>query len=172
MHIFIRDLLLNRNAQLLKEISQDGLTRLDNYMSLFNTTKKWISYKKKLYFCIIDIDDFKSVNDTYGHEFGNTVLINLAKELQNINQSNIFVARYGGEEFGILFADYEYTEAYNIINDIRIKFNNIKYENIPQQFTFSGGITEYKKNNTVHDLFDAADKNLYKAKRTGKNKIM
>ena len=101
---------------------------------------------KKLYFCIIDIDDFKSVNDTYGHEFGNTVLINLAKELQNINQSNIFVARYGGEEFGILFADYEYTEAYNIINDIRIKFNNIKYENIPQQFTFSGGITEYKKN--------------------------
>lgn len=162
----------NRNAQLLKEISQDGLTRLDNYRSLFNTTKKWISYKKKLYFCIIDIDDFKSVNDTYGHEFGNTVLINLAKELQNINQSNIFIARYGGEEFGILFADYEYTEAYNIINDIRIKFNNIKYENIPQQFTFSGGITEYKKNNTVHDLFDAADKNLYKAKRTGKNKIM
>ena len=41
----------NRNAQLLKEISQDGLTRLDNYRSLFNTTKKWISYKKKLYFC-------------------------------------------------------------------------------------------------------------------------
>lgn len=162
----------NENAVLSKEVSMDGLTKLDNYKSLLKTTQKWLLNKENVIFCIIDIDNFKSVNDTYGHEFGNEVLIALSDELKKINEKNIFVSRYGGEEFGILFANMEYDEAYEIIDTVREKFGSHSYLQTDQVFTFSGGITEGCKQDTAHQLFDAADKNLYKAKKTGKNKIM
>lgn len=162
----------NENAALSKEVSMDGLTKLDNYKSLLKTTQKWLLNKENVIFCIIDIDNFKSVNDTYGHEFGNEVLIVLADELKNINGKNIFVSRYGGEEFGILFANMEYDKAYEIIDTVRKSFSNHLYSETERTFTFSGGITESSKHDTAHQLFDAADKNLYKAKKTGKNKIM
>lgn len=149
----------------------DGLTRLYNFKTLSETAEDWIKSKKCVSFCIIDIDDFKKVNDTYGHEFGNVVLKRLSLLLSYRSRENVFVARYGGEEFAILTYEMNPKGVFNMVEKLRRTFRLEEYRETKDSYTFSGGIATYKQGMSVSDLFEAADKKLYFAKHNGKNQV-
>jgi diguanylate cyclase (GGDEF)-like protein len=121
---------------------------------------------------MLDIDFFKKVNDTMGHEFGNVVIYVLARCLEKISGANVFVARYGGEEFGILTSGIDEAEVFKLIDAIRMEFSQRKYRETSKRNTFSGGIARYESGMEVTDLFREADEMLYVAKDNGKNKIV
>ncbi len=127
---------------------------------------------------IIDIDDFKKINDTYGHAAGDEVLRQIAEELQKITRgNNDIVARWGGEEFVIFFQD---TDAEKVIEKFydeetgqaqKIFYAAVGEEKSPLLITLSGGVTDIIEGKNIEEIIDMADKLLYRAKEEGKNRI-
>jgi diguanylate cyclase (GGDEF)-like protein len=133
---------------------------------------KAIRYDKALSLMLIDIDDFKKVNDAYGHQDGDAVLRKLVKITKRILRKSDLVARYGGEEFAVIMPETSIKRAFTVAERIRKNVANIlkcKELNI----TISIGIsTLSEKINSVYDLIRIADEALYRAKRDGKNKVV
>lgn len=139
---------------------------------------KEVTEKNNDTFCLalLDIDDFKLVNDTFGHLAGDMVL----KELSSIFQSNIrsqdIVARYGGEEFAIIFPETSINDARKICERIRnlVENHTFSIENKKVNITISGGVGEALSSETLtkqQGLVNYVDKLLYDAKNDGKNQI-
>jgi len=155
------------------ETIRDALTKTHNrfyfdkiYNYLINLYKR---NKTPFSMLIIDIDNFKKINDTYGHEQGDKILAELGKLLKDNVRKVDFVFRYGGEEFIILFPQTKLEKAKSIAQRILKKVpEKIKIDNKP--ITFSGGIGEYKGENEK-DFFEKVDSALYKSKLNGKNRI-
>lgn len=128
-------------------------------------------------FCLLiaDIDNFKKVNDTYGHAFGDEVLLGLANIFKNYCGSKDFAARYGGEEFVLIVGGCHKRDALTRANTIRRRFEDTVFTDASgeeHQFTVSLGVAEYDKPwNTASKFFDQADQALYQAKNTGKNRV-
>lgn len=162
------------NKILEDELLIDGLTGLYNYRGLLNFTNDMISNTtKSTQIAILDVDNFKSINDTYGHEVGNVVLKKLGVLLQGIQSENIKVARYGGEEFAVLFINQEIEKSYEILDEVRKELSNYNFIDIPdKKITFSAGLSSYIQNMDIKDFFDSADKLLYMAKLNGKNQVI
>jgi diguanylate cyclase (GGDEF)-like protein len=121
---------------------------------------------------LIDIDNFKKINDTYGHHTGDEILKQVAKILKQETRKSDLVFRYGGEEFIILFPNSSLKNIKKVAERIRKAIeNNVKIDNNP--VTISAGIGEFndKQISIEHFLHDL-DNALYTAKRTGKNKII
>lgn len=153
----------------------DPLTGLNNRQNL----KKHIeSLTKKISpFSVImmDIDDFKKANDTYGHTEGDRILKDLAAILKSKEEENNKAYRYGGEEFCMICEKINSKEAYKLAETIRENFSATAYsfkEASDIHFTISLGITDfhYEKNKNVEDIIKKADEALYESKQTGKNK--
>jgi len=161
-----------------EESSKDYLTQLLNRRSL----EKELELLDQLYtnsannYAIVffDIDHFKKVNDTYGHDAGDMVLKTFAAILKKLTKHTDIIARYGGEEFVAVIS-------YNNINDIvnyikRIKNvvhqNKFTYKEYKIKLTFSGGIESRLNNNSYSQTLINADKLLYKAKENGRDKII
>lgn len=128
-------------------------------------------------FCLLiaDIDNFKKVNDTYGHAFGDEVLLGLAGIFKNYCGSKDFAARYGGEEFVLIIGGCHRKDALTRANTIRKRFAETVFADASgeeHQFTVSLGVAEYDRPwNTASKFFDQADQALYQAKNTGKNRV-
>ena len=122
---------------------------------------------------IFDIDFFKNVNDTYGHAGGDEVLKSFARLLDNeISQPNQ-VGRIGGEEFlAILYMDATSLDLFakNLIG--KIQQNIVDYEDTKISITASGGVAFSEESNSSSDLVNKADKRLYKAKKSGRNRFI
>ena len=128
----------------------------------------------QLSFAMIDIDRFKSVNDTYGHAAGDRVIKSLARLLlQRLRKTDI-VGRYGGEEFAAILVDTDGPTAMNVLNEIRAHFAQIRHqgEEKPFSVTFSCGLAASPPWIDADALADAADKALYEAKRSGRNQVV
>ena len=126
-------------------------------------SKSWFK-KSKASFFVLDIDNFKSFNDTYGHLYGNTVLHMVADELKNGIGTEGRVARWGGDEFaGVIFRDSG--EALKIMNGIQ---ESIRARETKQTVSFSCGIADIQPHDTIKNCFDNADTAVYKAKENGK----
>jgi len=124
---------------------------------------------------MLDIDDFKKVNDTYGHLVGDYVLRNLAIIIRENLRKSDFIFRYGGEEFLILLPFTDIDSAKYVMEKIRKKIeeNIFKCEGLKLKITVSIGISQFtEKTLSIDTLIDEADKNLYIAKKTGKNKVI
>lgn len=125
---------------------------------------------------IADIDHFKIVNDTYGHIAGDYILKEFAKILkENIREDRDFVARFGGEEFIICLVDITKEEAIVVAERIRrqIQDNTFDFNKNEIKITSSFGVfTNVKEPMSVNDLIEAADKRLYEAKKTGRNRVV
>ncbi|MGL5087363.1 MAG: GGDEF domain-containing protein, partial [Clostridium sp.] len=129
-----------------------------------------INKNKKFSIGIIDIDNFKNINDTYGHIYGDEILEILAHKVKDGLDENDIVIRFGGEEFIIVFLDNEKISAKEKLDKIRYEVNNIVFDkNII--LSFSGGIKEWD-NTEINKVIEEADKLLYKAKKEGKNKVL
>ena len=121
---------------------------------------------------ILDIDHFKSVNDQFGHDIGDQVLVEIAELLQDCIQSHN-VYRIGGEEFLIVLKGYSATQAFDFAESIRKSVENAVFRTYQQniKITVSIGIAQLKKGQTFREFLRAADKNLYSAKNKGRNLV-
>lgn len=172
-----RILILLRENEMKNHILQemairDGLTNLYNHKHVHELLEINIKlakrYSKSLSLAMIDIDDFKNVNDTYGHQFGDTVLAEVANCITRTVRDSDVVGRYGGEEFIIIFPETNKEEAIVISNRIRIEIGKLIFKR-KVKVTVSGGISEFVAS-TKQLIYDA-DQLLYRAKQSGKNKI-
>ena len=121
---------------------------------------------------MIDIDNFKSVNDTYGHLVGDTILKRVSSIINTNVGENDCVFRYGGEEILILFKT-NLEESYKTLENILELLRNTKHKelNDERKLTISAGLVEKGDYNTYEELIAEADKRLYKAKQNGKDQI-
>ncbi len=165
------------NKELIKLSNIDPLTGAFNRRYLYTVVQKIIYLakreKKNLCIAMIDIDDFKDINDTFGHDIGDKVLIATVDEINyNIRQSDVLV-RFGGEEFIIVFPSTDLKNALFVSEKIRKAIEN--YTLIKKvKFTISIGVSEFDiiKDDDIEKSIKRADIALYKAKKSGKNKIL
>jgi len=126
---------------------------------------------------MIDIDKFKNINDTYGHDVGDEVIKRLARNLVEYLRGSDVVARLGGEEFAVILPDSSISNAQNKAEDIRSKIENLEFklENSPTiKFTVSIGVSKYNEEEdiTFDYILKRADDALYEAKENGRNKVV
>ncbi|MBQ7036028.1 MAG: GGDEF domain-containing protein [Clostridia bacterium] len=163
------------NIKLETILDLDPMTQLFNHEAFYEKLGMAIeeakSGKKNLSVAMIDIDDFKSVNDTYGHDAGDDVLVALAGILQNCCGEGDFACRYGGEEFGLIFCGKTVDEAGGVISKALKNFSAHKFDFTQNPYTFSCGIAGFVSGDTIETIFDRADGYLYTSKKSGKNQI-
>jgi len=123
---------------------------------------------------MLDIDNFKKINDTYGHDVGDMVLIAVANTIKKIIRKDDIFIRYGGEEFVLILPNSNITSTYKIAEKIRKEVENIIIDlgKTHLNFTISLGISELREDDkSLYDAIKRADQNLYKAKQNGKNRV-
>ena len=125
-------------------------------------------YQTNFAIATYDIDDFKNINDTYGHDIGDKVLIEISKEIKSIIRKTDLLFRVGGEEFIIIFPKTPVDEAFIIVEKMRMDISNMNIiEN--EKITISIGITEVKEDDDAHSIYERVDKLMYKSKNNNKN---
>lgn len=153
---------------------KDFLTDLPNRLSLSEySNKNNLGYKQfGKSFCVgmFDIDDFKKINDTKGHIFGDNVLVCLANIIKSNISKDDFVCRFGGEEFVFIFANSDIKKATENAEKIRKEFE--QYYSLHDKITISGGVIKYDDSYSMLENVNIADKYMYVAKNIGKNKIV
>jgi len=117
---------------------------------------------------IIDVDDFKNINDTYGHNIGDTILVQLSNIMLSITRTPDVVSRWGGEEFLILCPETNLANAIQVVNRMQTMVNNYKFHEVGS-LTVSIGVVEGKADETFEQNVHRADLCLYQAKHQGKN---
>jgi len=157
---------------------KDGLTNTFNRAFLEDKAKElFLKYqlsKIPVGIMMIDIDDFKKINDTYGHDVGDFVLVNLANTVQKLIRKDDIFIRYGGEEFLLILEDSNIVNTKNVAEKIRKTIENLSIEINDKKinFTISIGITDiYETDKSIYEAIKRADINLYKAKKAGKNRV-
>lgn len=121
---------------------------------------------------MFDIDYFKKINDSYGHQVGDAILKQIAVTINSCLRYNDILTRYGGEEFLLILPNTTSSTAYALAEKIRKKImNNVKIESDNRQITISGGVAALKDFKDIDSMIKHADDNLYYAKANGRNKI-
>lgn len=168
-----KKVIMNRNVQLKELARRDSMTSLLNYEHLYKKLNEEIGraklYGSPLSVIMIDIDDFKQINDTFGHLTGDKIIIQVARVLIETCRSSDIIGRYGGEEFIIILPQTGLNEAKILAERIRSTLEHAKFE-MGCTVTISGGIMEYH-GETAEELIMGADKSQYTSKETGKNRI-
>jgi diguanylate cyclase (GGDEF)-like protein len=160
------------------EASTDALTNLFNRRSFDKILQKAVTLfnEQQLPFSLImiDLDNFKQLNDTYGHSAGDEVLRFFGQILQKNMRQEDFAFRYGGEEFAVIASGDIAQNIKMFVNRIRVEFKNtqIKFEGREISVTFSAGVASMSKDFSQNDLIKAADAALYDAKSQGKDQIV
>lgn len=128
--------------------------------------------KKDLSLLIVDLDDFKNINDIFGHEVGDKVLIKLVEIIKKTIRENDLVVRFGGDEFIVLLPNTNVLNTRIVANKIIEEINEYN-KKVQYNFSVSIGISYYQVgDNSIDDLISKADKSLYEAKRIGKNCVV
>ena len=172
------DELKKRLAESKKKLNFDTLTGIRNRMAYNDHIKKlmarWKRYNEGFCFAIFDIDHFKNANDTYGHNTGDKVLKLVAKIMQKNVRESDSLFRIGGEEFVLVLPHTPTNKAAPIIEKIRNAVSNsgLHFKDEKVIINLSAGLTEAKKDDTEETLYERADNGLYKAKETGRNKLV
>jgi len=164
------------NTKKLEYIStHDTLTNIYNReyfdKNLESKIKSALRYGNQFSLIILDIDHFKNVNDTYGHNIGDTVLIEIADILKNNIREDDIAARWGGEEFAILLPHTEIEGTYLLAEKLRICIENSTIIE-KEQITASFGVGIYTNNESKTTFFEKVDNALYSAKDNGRNCVV
>ena len=157
---------------------RDGLTGLFNHRHFYDRLEEEFSrasrYKAPLSLVFFDIDDFKRVNDTFGHARGDQVLKKIGQLLKTVARESDIPARYGGEEFAVILPNTDVDGALDVANRIHAVIREHKFEHLDEeQITISTGVSTYKNNNlqSLNELVQIADSGMYRVKREGKDKV-
>ena len=168
-----RDLYL-ANQKLEEAATTDGLTRLFNRKKISELINSELTKQKKhrkMSLIMFDIDNFKRINDTYGHDMGDEVLSRIAQTAKNFIRSQDSIGRWGGEEFMILLPDSEKPEAAEVAEKIRVAINSLEWEKMPA-ISVSLGVAQVREDDELKMLYKRADERLYYAKMHGKNQVI
>ncbi|MDV6342230.1 diguanylate cyclase [Nitrosomonas sp. Is24] len=170
---------INQNEKLLAEkmAGIDSLTNLNNRRSFYKYVQPiWamgLRSKSSTSVIMLDIDNFKLLNDTYGHALGDRVLVQMAETLQKEARSGDILARWGGEEFLVFLPETRLADAIAIAERMRNKINAIQLTSVKGEkllFTASFGVAHtFVTNVSLDELISQADQQLYRAKKQGRN---
>ncbi|HSX50000.1 MAG TPA: GGDEF domain-containing protein, partial [Cellvibrio sp.] len=154
----------------------DPLTELPN-REAYNErapieVQRWQRYGRPLTIAIFDIDHFKNINDTYGHQTGDRVIKVIGRSIANRLREVDFFCRYGGEEFVALMPETDSETALAVLEKVRsvIASASFNYKEQSMSITLSVGLTEFKTNDDLESAFERADQALYSAKSSGRNR--
>ena len=168
-----RIVIVDINRRLERRANFDPLTGALNrgaFLEMFDYISS-VPLNYPLGLIIFDLDDFKKINDTYGHKAGDIVLQEVAKAIRrNIRKSDLFV-RWGGEEFVVLLPRTDLQGAKKVAEKLRGAIESLNIEPYGIRVTASFGVTEILPGETLDTALERADKALYKAKNLGKNKV-
>jgi len=164
--------------QLAYQATHDALTGLINRAEFEYITEKVIKDSENTNrhhgLCYVDIDQFKVINDTCGHQAGDELLKQLATLLKTCVRDNDLVSRLGGDEFGILFRDCEIDEAKDILESLKeaISSQRFIWDNKSFTMSISAGLVELSsQTGSLADIFSAVDSACYAAKEQGRNRV-
>jgi len=164
------------HLQMQDQLNRDQKTGLYGYTIFMNTLDRMIksseSSNNPIALAVIDIDNFKDINDTYGHLKADQVLLALTELMKKNCRSNQFMARFGGEEFSIIFTESEVNSAFDFLERLRIAFEKQKYSFANETVTISIGMAIWQSGWTSEQLFDHADAAMYASKASGKNRTI
>lgn len=161
-----------------KKSMQDALTKLANRAAFDDYfARAIVDFQQQpfqLAIIVIDIDDFKKINDTYGHAAGDKTLQVIANSLVKNVSKGTFISRYGGEEFVLIYSKIEEEALIKELNTLnkyvaRLPF---KFKDNKVSITLSIGATHIKSDDNIHVAFERADQAMYKAKKQGKNQVI
>ncbi len=180
-----------KNARLFEEVSKekeemktlaitDSLTEVYNhnffYTRLEEEFNRAVRYETAISLIMMDIDDFKRINDTHGHRTGDQVLKEIANMIKRLVRKTDIVARYGGEEFSVILPHTNLDGAEEEAERIREAISSHAYANLTKEtMTMSLGVASYPSGKTIMnagDFVNLADTALYEAKRSGKNRVV
>jgi diguanylate cyclase len=167
---------VNLETQRHKALS-DPLTELPNRQAYNERAmaefQRWQRYARPLTIVVFDIDNFKKINDNYGHQAGDRVLKVIARSIAKRLREVDFFCRFGGEEFVALMPETTVEVARPVLDKIReaIASAEFNYKEQPLNITLSIGLTEFGEKDSLDSAFERADQALYKAKQSGRNQI-
>jgi diguanylate cyclase len=171
------DEIRKRSEEMEVQAYRDALTGLYNRKAYDEKIEEILAHVQRYNIpaslIICDIDFFKKINDTFGHKVGDLALKKLAELLKDRLRKNDFISRYGGEEFAIVLPHTDIKGAIIAGEGIRSYIDNsvFSYKDHKIPITISVGISSFNKNDDVDTVFERADKALYFAKRSGRNKV-
>jgi diguanylate cyclase (GGDEF)-like protein len=173
---FERSLIRGDIKGLLKLSSTDELTKLFNrryFNQILKDAFQDMKYKRSIAAMIIfDIDFFKKVNDTHGHNIGDEVLASIAATAKKLVRKTDVLARWGGEEFVLFLPETTKKDAAKLCEKIRLGISGITHSSLNLSITISMGYTEWSPIDTTFSFIQRADSNLYEAKETGRNRAV
>lgn len=168
--------LLINNQELKKEAATDALTGLANRRTMREQMELFLRTERDMPFClaIADIDFFKKVNDTYGHNCGDYVLKELSALFQKESEGKAYVCRWGGEEFCFFIPYMNLDEAGLLMEQIRDQVDKmtIVYEGQTIHLTITIGLEDYDFRSDLSGVIEKADEKLYMGKNNGRNKLV
>ncbi|WP_191013878.1 GGDEF and EAL domain-containing protein [Treponema zioleckii] len=170
-----KNIQLKTSEEKMRKLSEnDYLTMLPNRMSAVEEINKLINKKTKFSVYMIDIDNFKNINDFYNHECGDFILKEFSNRLNFLAEKmDCFVARYGGDEFVLLYKNSYLTEGGTALETIqRTLAQPVEYKNIKLNIKFTGGIAQYIEGIQLSEMLGNSDMALNEAKKQGKNKTL
>lgn len=169
----LRNQLHENRAQLLQDTVTGVHSRFAYEERLELEYERWKRYQTPLSFLLWDIDFFKSINDTFGHQAGDRVLRLVAQLMDNRVRETDFFARVGGEEFAMLLPNTGIGEAQGVAEGLRttVEQSGFNHKGNPVQITVSCGMTDFRSGDTPDLVFERADEALHKAKQSGRNRI-
>ncbi|MDJ0762592.1 MAG: GGDEF domain-containing protein [Myxococcota bacterium] len=175
---YMANYIANLRQRIKRMASHDHLTDIYNRREILRLLdrEKSLSDRSGTTFslCVIDIDDFKILNDTYGHQAGDQILKAFAEAIKHNIRSEDYVARYGGEEFLVVFVNYDCTTACSSnIQRLLTVTKALAFPDISPDLTvtISIGASSYQVSESIDSLIARADEALYRAKAAGKNRI-
>jgi diguanylate cyclase (GGDEF)-like protein len=156
-------------------VSRDSLTNAFNRhtfnASIEESLYAYLRYQTPASLFIFDLDNFKAINDTYGHQAGDRVLVKISATIQQRLRDSDKLFRYGGEEFAVLLSQTNQEDAFKLAEELRRLVEQQDY-NLGHPVTISGGVSNARDSDKVNSWIERCDKALYQAKSSGRNKVL
>lgn len=151
----------------------DKVTKLPNRLYISEILKQKCSEKRPFCLILLDLDEFKIVNDSYGHRFGDKLLYEISKIFTELFDSSAFIARMGGDEFAIVLNHSDKNTIEALMQKLHSKFDSpFKVDMIDIYITASSGVSIYPDDmQSMEEMYQASDTAMYNAKRLGKNRF-
>ena len=162
---------MDKELKKLIENKMDSLTNVYERFSIENFARKLIEIDRSFSLILIDGDNFKNVNDSYGHKVGDIVIKIIAEKLKSVFEDIAFVGRFGGDEFMVVLPDVtDYDDVWQTCRNTFAEFKNFSVPNYPAiSITITIGLSRFSTDGILYeDLFEKADKALYRGKQKGR----